>query len=98
MARTTRTDWETFRFPIEGKMTASVVEELRDAILPLLGCFQVIEIDLSQVSEFDEAGLLLMMDAKLEAVVRNRTLRFIDHSKPVIDEILASAPRTWIMG
>jgi anti-sigma B factor antagonist len=77
-------DWEMFKFSIEGKMTDSMVAELKEAILPLIDSFQEIEIELSRVSEIDSAGLLLLMNAKHEAMVRNRKLQFTGHSRPVI--------------
>lgn len=76
---------EIFRFSIEGKVTACMVEELGEAILPVISYSQEIEIDLSRVSEIDLAGLRLMVDAKLEAISRDKKLRFTGHSKPVAE-------------
>lgn len=72
-----------FRLAIEGEMTVPLVEELKEAILPVIAQSWEIEIDLSRVSEVDCAGLLLMMAVKLEAIKRGRELYFIRHSEPV---------------
>jgi len=46
-----------------------------------------IEIDLSNVTEIDSAGLQLMVMAKREAASRSKSLRFSGHSGPVLDLI-----------
>lgn len=74
-----------FRFSIEGKMTDAMVGELGEAIRPAIAAAEKIEIDLSQVSEIDFAGLRLMVDAKLDALGMNKRLCFIGHSKPVVE-------------
>ncbi len=88
----TGTGREISRFSIEGKMTAATSGELRGAILLLVDCFDEIEIDLSQVSEIDVAGLLLLADAHLAAAERNKKLRFTGYSEPV-REILSASPK-----
>lgn len=72
-----------FRLAVEGEMTAPLVEELKEAILPVIANSWEIEIDLSRVSEVDCAGLLMMMAMKLEAITWGRDLYFIRHSEPV---------------
>jgi ABC-type transporter Mla MlaB component len=62
-----KTGGEVFRFSIEGKVTSSMVGELKEAILPVISRSHEIQIDLSTISEIDFAGLLLMVDAKLTA-------------------------------
>lgn len=69
-------------------MTSALANELREAILPAIAGSEEVEIDLSQVSAIDYAGVLLMMEAKLEADVHGRELRFVGYSRPVL-EILA---------
>ena len=81
---------EVFQLSIEGNVTSCMVDELREAILPVIGKSQEIEIDLSQVAGIDFAGLSLMVDAKLTALAQGKELRFIRHSKPVV-EILESS-------
>lgn len=74
---------EIFRFSIEGSLTDCLVNELREAILSAIARSEEIEIDLSRVSRIDSAGLLLMIDAKLEALTQEKSLRFVRYSKPV---------------
>jgi anti-sigma B factor antagonist len=88
---------DVFRFSIEGKMTACMVDELGEAILPAIVYSQEIEIDLSQVSEIDLAGLRLMVDAKMEAISRDKKLRFTGHSRPVA-EILGQCDLSGFFG
>lgn len=74
-----------FRLAVEGEMTAPLVEELKEAILPVIAHSWEIEIDLSQVSEIDCAGLLMMMAVKLEAITWGRDLYFTGYSEPVME-------------
>ncbi|OIR19798.1 STAS domain protein [mine drainage metagenome] len=76
---------EVFRFSVEGKMTDAMVGELGEAIRPAIVAADNIEIDLSQVSEVDFAGLRLMADAKLDALGMGKRLCFAGHSKPVAE-------------
>lgn len=46
-----------------------------------------IEVDLSEVSEIDSAGLQLMVMAKREAAERGKSVRFTGHSGPVLELI-----------
>lgn len=73
-----------FRLAIEGEMTNSMVGELKEAILPAIAHSWETEIDLSQVSEIDSAGLLMMAEVKLEAIAWGRELYFTGHSEPVM--------------
>ena len=82
-----KTKKEVVHFPIEGDMTIFVVQELRDAIMPIISSNDEIEIDLSRVTEVDAAGMQLMVSAKLEAVLRGKSLLFFGHSKPVLEMI-----------
>lgn len=71
---------KVFQFAIEGEMTIFRVEELREAILPVIANNQEIEIDLSRVTEIDGAGLVLMISVKLEAWQQQKMLQFVGHS------------------
>lgn len=93
MLRKVKTGGEVFRFSIEGKVTSSMVAELKEAILPVISRSDEIQIDLSTISEIDFAGLLLMVDAKLTAIKRGKALHFIGHSKPVIEILEISGLR-----
>lgn len=75
------------RYAIEGEMTIYRAAELKQSLIDHILQNQEIEIDLSQVSEIDSAGLQLLVLAKLEASVRNKQLRFENHS-PAVMEIL----------
>ena len=46
-----------------------------------------IDVDLSNVTEIDSAGLQLMVMAKREAASRSKSLHFSGHSGPVLDLI-----------
>jgi ABC-type transporter Mla MlaB component len=74
-----------FHCAIEGRMTSAQANALREKILLGIMDTTETEIDLSQVSEIDHAGVVLMMEAKLAASVCDGTLRFIGHSKPVLE-------------
>ncbi len=89
MARKTKDSNDVVHFPIEGEMTIFVAQELREAIMPIITSKGdgEIEIDLSRVSEVDAAGLQLMVSVKLEAILRGKTLRYVGHSKSVMDMI-----------
>ncbi|HSI22862.1 MAG TPA: STAS domain-containing protein [Methylophilaceae bacterium] len=73
------------RYAIEGEMTIYRANELKQDLLDKISGNQEIDIDLSSVTEIDSAGLQLMVLAKLEAVARNRVLRFDGHSKAVME-------------
>lgn len=73
------------RFAIEGEMTIYRAAELKDLILPQIGLADEIEIDLSNVDEIDSSGLQLLIATKREAVLHDKQLRFVGHSKPVLE-------------
>ncbi len=73
------------RIAINGEMTISTAAELLRGIAAPLVRSEEIEVNLAGVSEIDSAGLQLMVAAKREAVTKNKTLRFVDHSQPVLD-------------
>jgi anti-sigma B factor antagonist len=75
----------TAHFALEGEMTIYRAAELKEILLPHIDHASVIEIDLSQVSEIDSAGLQLLIAAKLEAMIRDKQLHFVGHSKPVLE-------------
>ena len=67
---------------IEGELTIFRAAELKPVLLdnPALT-----EIDLSGVTEFDSAGVQLLMLAKKTAMAEGRQLRLLAHSPPVIE-------------
>lgn len=72
------------RLAIEGEFTIFTAQELKDRFLAALEQEREIEVDLSQVSEMDSAGLQLMIGAKREATRQGKPLRFSGHSPAVV--------------
>ncbi len=72
---------------IEGEMTIFVAQELKLELQAPLSNSSEIEVDLSQVTEIDAAGLQIMLTAKIDSIASQSKLRFINHS-PAVQEIL----------
>ncbi|NKI97315.1 STAS domain-containing protein [Rhizobacter sp. SG703] len=70
---------------IEGELTIYRAAELKQTLLAAVAANPAVEVDLSQVSEFDSAGLQLLLLAKREAGAAGRTLRLVDHSPAVVE-------------
>ena len=70
---------------VEGDMTIYRATELKDTLLQAVAAQPVVEVDLSAVSEFDSAGLQLLMLAKRVAQAAQRELRLVNHSPAVVD-------------
>lgn len=70
---------------ITGEMTIYTAAEHKDQLLAFIESGHALEINLSQVSELDTAGLQLLILAKQEAVHSQKKLRFIMHSNAVLD-------------
>jgi anti-anti-sigma factor len=85
MAQHEKSKVATAHFAIEGEMTIYRAAELKETIKPHIDQASVIEIDLSKVNEIDSAGLQLLIAAKLEALIRDKQLHFVGHSKPVLE-------------
>ncbi len=66
---------------IEGELTIFRAAELKSQICAPT----VTEINLAGVSEFDSAGLQLLMLAKKMALAQGRPLRLVEHSQAVLD-------------
>lgn len=75
------------KFPIAGELTIFRTAELKALILPVINEHKVIEIDLSQVTEIDGAGLLLMISIKLEVLQQDKALRYVGHSGAVTEAL-----------
>jgi anti-sigma B factor antagonist len=69
---------------VEGEMTIYTATELKSELAPHLSQAQI-EIDLSQVSEMDSAGLQLLILAKREATRGERILHLTGHSQAVLE-------------
>lgn len=72
-------------FRIDGELTIYRAAELKETLLAAVAANTELEVDLSQVSEFDSAGLQLLLLAKREAGKAGRTLRLVDHSPAVVE-------------
>lgn len=69
---------------IAGELTIFAAADLRDHLLEALtNAPEALEVNLEDVSEIDSAGLQLMLAAKREAEMRQKTLRFVGHSTSV---------------
>ena len=73
------------RIDIVGDLNIFNAAEQRSRLLEALGAGKEVEVDLSQVSEIDSAGIQLMIAAKREAAARKLALRFTGHSPAVFD-------------
>lgn len=74
---------------ISGEFTIFTAATLKQTLLDAVkqaGNGEV-DIDLSEVSEIDSAGMQLMIMAKREAASVGKNLRFVRHSDPVLDMI-----------
>jgi len=70
---------------IEGELTIYRAAELKNTLLAAVAEHDTLDIDLSAVTEFDTAGVQLLLVAKRAAAARQHTLRLVGHSAPVID-------------
>lgn len=76
-----------FQMSIEGEMTIFRSEAIKEAVVSAISDNEEIEIDLSQVSEIDGAGVMLMISIKLEAWQKKKQLRFVGHSAAVTEAV-----------
>ncbi|UCV05028.1 lipid asymmetry maintenance protein MlaB [Dechloromonas denitrificans] len=74
---------------IAGEFTIFTASTLKEQILQTIRQAEMteVEIDLSNVTEIDSAGLQLMILAKIEALGRGKNIHFTRHSDPVLDLI-----------
>lgn len=70
---------------IEGEMTIYNALSLKEQLLQTLNEKRSLEIDLSQVTEIDCAGIQLLMLAKKERTQSGQKLVLINHSSAVLD-------------
>lgn len=70
---------------IEGELTIYRAAELKDGLLEALKARQVLEVDLSKVSEIDTAGVQLLMMARQVAREQGTELHLVRHSPAVLD-------------
>ena len=72
---------------VSGEMTIYTAAELKQALTPLLYRQQTLELDLSQVSEMDSAGLQLLLAAKKTMQQGGYPLHLVMHSHAVLDAL-----------
>ena len=72
---------------IEGDMTINTAAALKKELMKLVAKPCEREIDLSEVSEMDTAGMQLLLLAKREAIRQNMPLRLTGHSRAVLGVI-----------
>lgn len=74
---------------IAGEFTIFTASALKEQIVETIRQAEMaeVEIDLSNVTEIDSAGLQLMVLAKIEALGRGKNIHFTRHSDPVLDLI-----------
>lgn len=68
------------RLRIEGEMTVFNAIELKKDLLDAMNECAELEIDLSLVTEFDTAGLQLLISAKCHAANLNKAYRIVSYS------------------
>ncbi|MBD9358474.1 STAS domain-containing protein [Methylomonas albis] len=70
---------------IEDELTIFTASDQKPNLLSFLGSGDELEINLSGVMEMDTAGLQLLILVKREAAQTGKRLRFVMHSKVVLD-------------
>ncbi|MYM97334.1 STAS domain-containing protein [Duganella vulcania] len=73
------------RVALDGEMTIYRAADLKATVLDALRKTQVLELDLSGVTELDTAGLQVLMLAKQTAHADQRELRLVKHSPAVLE-------------
>jgi len=72
---------------IAGDFTIVNAAAVREQLLAAVDSTEDIEVDLSDVTEIDSAGLQLMIAAKRHVADKKKSLRFIGHSAAVLDAL-----------
>jgi len=76
---------ETFGLSLQGELTIYRAAEIKQTLLDALGRGGAIDVDLSQVTEIDAAGVQLLMLAKQLADARKCELRVVASSPTVLE-------------
>ncbi len=85
------------KLALESELTVFTAAHQKLQLLAFLASDKELELDLCNVTEIDTAGLQLLILAKREAALTHKSLKFIMHSKPVLD-ILELANLTTTFG
>src|SRR5688500_1340899 len=72
-------------FRIQGELTIYRAAALKQELMEFLDENTSIDIDLSEVSEFDSAGIQILLLAKKTALSKEKNLRLVEHSTPVLE-------------
>lgn len=77
----------TASYAIQGELTVFTAHELKTALLSAMPSTGTLQLDLAEVSEFDGAGLQLLLAAGNEAKVRGGQLA-LAHATEKVDAVL----------
>ena len=75
---------------LDGELTIYTAAELSAELLPRLGATPQMQIDLSQITEMDGAGLQLLIMVTREASRAGTALTLTGHSKAVLETLQLS--------
>lgn len=75
----------TVLMALSGEITIATARATQPQLVAALSAGVDIEVDVSEVSEIDSAGLQLLIAAKHEAAAQHKTLRLVGHSTVVLD-------------
>ncbi|MCK9282944.1 MAG: STAS domain-containing protein [Rhodocyclaceae bacterium] len=75
------------RISLLGELTIFTAAAIREQLLAGIAGAEEIEVDLSQVTEIDTAGVQLMVAAKREAGLQRKVLSLTGHTPEVLDTL-----------
>ncbi|WP_395011984.1 lipid asymmetry maintenance protein MlaB [Undibacterium sp.] len=84
-------------YTVSGELSIYTASSEKQSLFAFLQSADELEVNLSQVSEFDTAGLQVLIVLKQAAVQHQKTLRYVMHSKAVLD-VLEMTHMTGIFG
>lgn len=82
---------------VAGELTIYTAAQEKQVLQNFLETQDELELVLSQVNEMDSAGLQILIALKMEAARRHKNIRFVMHSKAVLD-VLEMANVTTLFG
>ncbi len=84
-------------YTVSGELSIYTASIEKQNLLTFLQSGDELEVNLSQVSEFDTAGLQVLIVLKQAALQQQKTLRYVMHSKAVLD-VLEMTNMTGVFG
>lgn len=87
MSKAKKSPGKNAQLRVEGEMTIFRAAELKETMLAALEMANTLEVNLSGVTEFDTAGVQLLMLAKKTAQAAERELRLTGHSPAVLEAL-----------